>query len=223
MAVFEVLSERGFVQDVSDSLLGEFLTKEKTSVYAGFDPTADSLHLGHLIPILGLAHFQRQGHRPIAVVGGATGMIGDPSGKDKEREFLTIERIQHNQECIGKQLARFLSFDGENAALLVNNLDWIGPHSYLDFLRDVGKHFSVNAMIAKESVKARLENREQGISYTEFSYQLLQSYDFHWLAKNHDCRVQIGGSDQWGNITAGIDLTRRLQSKQVYGLTFPCS
>ncbi len=216
------LEKRGFIYQVSDPGLGRHLEQKNVSCYAGFDPSGSSLTIGHLIPIIGLMHFQRAGHRPIAVVGGATGMIGDPSGKDTERSFLSLDKLRANQESIQSQLSRFLDFEaGSNAALLVNNYDWISPFSYLDFLRDVGKHFSVNAMIAKESVKARLEKRDQGISYTEFSYQLLQAYDFHYLWKTYGCTVQIGGSDQWGNITAGIDLNRRMGGDQLFGVTFP--
>lgn len=216
------LQNREFIYQMSDPALGDLLNKEMISVYAGFDPSASSLHLGHLIPVIGLMRFQRAGHRPIAVVGGATGMIGDPSGKDAERQLLNLETIRGNEEALRKQLSRFLDFDcGDNSAVLVNNYDWLGSYNYLDFLREVGKHFSVNQMIAKESVKQRLENRDQGISYTEFSYQILQSYDFHHLWKAENCRLQIGGSDQWGNITAGIDLCRRMGGPQLYGITFP--
>jgi tyrosyl-tRNA synthetase len=216
------LEQRGFIYQMSDPELETFLANQKTSVYAGFDPSGTSLTIGHLVPIIGLMHFQRYGHRPIAVVGGATGMIGDPSGKDQERSLLSVDQLRINQEAIQKQLERFLDFKSpDSGALLVNNYDWTGPFSYLDFLREVGKHFSVNAMIAKESVKTRLENRDQGISYTEFSYQILQAYDFHHLWKTCRCRLQIGGSDQWGNITAGIDLNRRMGGEQLYGITFP--
>jgi len=216
------LQEREFIHQISDPSLGDLLEREQVSVYAGFDPSADSLHLGHLIPVIGLMRMQRAGHRPIAVVGGATGMIGDPSGRDQERQLLNLEIIRANEAAIRNQLSRFLDFDcGTNSALLVNNYDWLGTFSYLEFLREVGKHFSVNAMIAKESVKQRLENRDQGISYTEFSYQILQSYDFYHLWKTEKCKVQIGGSDQWGNITAGIDLCRRMGGEQLYGITFP--
>ena len=216
------LEAREFIYQVSDPVLGELLEQESVSVYAGFDPSADSLHLGHLIPIIGLMRFQRDGHRPIAVVGGATGMIGDPSGRDQERQLLNMEILRANEKGIRNQLARFLDFDcGSNSAILVNNYDWLGSFSYLDFLRTIGKHFSVNSMIAKESVKQRLTSRDQGISYTEFSYQILQAYDFYNLWKEHGCKLQIGGSDQWGNITAGIDLCRRMGGPQLYGITFP--
>ena len=216
------LIDREFIHQISDPSLETYLMENRTTCYAGFDPSGSSLTIGHLIPIIGLMHFQKAGHRPIAVVGGATGMIGDPSGKDEERKLLSLENLRANEAAIRKQLERFLDFgDASNSAILVNNYDWIGPFSYLEFLREIGKHFSVNAMIAKESVKKRLESRDQGISYTEFSYQILQSYDFHHLWKTYDCRVQIGGSDQWGNVTAGIDLNRRLGGSQLYGLTFP--
>lgn len=216
------LEEREFIYQVSDPVLGELLDREIVSVYAGFDPSADSLHLGHLIPIIGLMRFQRDGHRPIAVVGGATGMIGDPSGRDQERQLLNLEILRANEAGIRNQLARFLDFDcGQNSAILVNNYDWLGSFNYLDFLRTIGKHFSVNSMIAKESVKQRLTSRDQGISYTEFSYQILQAYDFYHLWETFGCKLQIGGSDQWGNITAGIDLCRRMGGPQLYGITFP--
>ncbi|MBN1551579.1 tyrosine--tRNA ligase [bacterium] len=216
------LEERGFIYQISDPDLDTFLETNNTSCYAGFDPSAGSLTIGHLIPIIGLMHMQNSGNRPIAVVGGATGMIGDPSGKDQERSLLSIETLRQNEAAVKKQLSKFLDFDSKTCgALLVNNYDWTGNYKYLDFLRDIGKHFSVNAMIAKESVKIRLESRDQGISYTEFSYQILQAYDFHHLWKTYGCRIQIGGSDQWGNITAGIDLNRRLGGEQLYGITFP--
>jgi tyrosyl-tRNA synthetase len=220
--LLENLMERDFIYQVSDPALGDVLRREMVSVYAGFDPSANSLHLGHLIPVIGLMRFQRAGHKPIAVVGGATGMVGDPSGKDQERQLLNLETLRENEHALRGQLARFLDFDsGKNSAVMVNNYDWLGKFNYLDFLRTIGKHFSVNAMIAKESVKQRLTSRDQGISYTEFSYQILQAYDFYHLWKEHDCKLQIGGSDQWGNITAGIDLCRRLGGPQLYGITFP--
>lgn len=216
------LTERGFIYQVSDPVLGDVLDQEMITLYAGFDPSAISLHLGHLIPVIGLMRFQQSGHRPIAVVGGATGMVGDPSGKDQERQLLSLEALRENENAIRKQLARFLDFDaGKNSAVVVNNYDWLGKFNYLDFLRTIGKHFSVNAMMAKDSVKQRLTGRDQGISYTEFSYQILQAYDFYHLWKEFGCKLQIGGSDQWGNITAGIDLTRRLGGPQLYGVTFP--
>ena len=201
--------------------------RKEITLYCGFDPTADSLHVGHLVPLLALRRFQNFGHHPIAVAGGATGSIGDPSGKSAERQLLTKEQIKANVDAVRPQLARLLEFDAaktpnKNPAQLVDNADWTAGVSYLDFLRDIGKHFSVNQMVAKESVRARMDDRETGISYTEFSYMLLQAFDFYHLAQAFDCELQIGGSDQWGNITAGIDLIRKkLPGKQCYGLTLP--
>ncbi len=187
--------------------------------YAGFDPTADSLHIGNLVPLFGLARLQRYGHRPIVVAGGATGRIGDPSGKSSERNLLDEEALQNNLQRQRKQLASFLDFDaGSNAAIMVDNHDWLGKFSFLEFLRDVGKHFSINYMVAKDSVKSRMET---GISFTEFSYMLLQGYDFLHLYREHDCVLQVGGSDQWGNITAGTELIRRVTGGKGYGLVFP--
>jgi tyrosyl-tRNA synthetase len=198
------------------------LEKEAFTVYAGFDPTADSLHLGSMVPLLGLARFQRAGHTPIALMGGGTGMIGDPSGKSEERNLLTADVIEANVAGIEVQMRHFLDFAGSNAAIMENNLDWLGKLDLISFLRDVGKHFSVNVMMAKESVRTRLEDRDTGMSYTEFSYQLLQAYDFLELFDRHGCRLQIGGSDQWGNIVAGMDLTRRLrEGVSTFGLTMP--
>jgi tyrosyl-tRNA synthetase len=219
---------RGLVhQTTDDAGLSTWLEKQPRTLYAGFDPTADSLHVGHLMPLLMLRRFQAAGHKPIAVLGGATGMIGDPSGKSQERNLLSEADLRHNVECIHEQMKRFLDFDaGANAAQLVNNLDWIGPFSYLEFLRNVGKNFPVNVMLAKDSVKNRLGRDESGgdaggLSYTEFSYMLLQAYDFVYLHDKFGCELQIGGSDQWGNITAGIDLARRMRGVQLYGLTAP--
>jgi tyrosyl-tRNA synthetase len=202
------------------------LTKRVTSgpitLYAGFDPTADSLHVGNLVPLLGLRRFQLLGHHPIALAGGATGSIGDPSGKSQERQLLTHEVLSANIAKVKEQLRKLLDFDTKtNPARLLDNDSWTAPVSYLEFLRDIGKHFSVNQMVAKESVRARMEDREVGISYTEFSYMLLQAFDFYVLCRDHNCELQIGGSDQWGNITAGIDLTRRKLSHGVFGLTLP--
>ena len=197
------------------------MDQEQISLYCGFDPTADSLHIGHLLPVLALRRFQLAGHKPIALVGGATGMIGDPSFKAVERSVNTPETVAGWVEKIRNQLTPFLSFDGENAAVMANNHDWFGGMGCLDFLRDIGKHFSVNAMMNKESVKQRLDRDDVGISFTEFAYSLLQAYDFTQLNSRHACKLQIGGSDQWGNITAGIDLTRRLNKDTVYGLTLP--
>lgn len=192
------------------------------SAYVGFDPTAASLHVGHLLPVMGLVHFQKAGHRPVAVVGGGTGLIGDPSGKSKERRLLSRDEAAANAEAVRAQLEPFLDFAGvSNRARMVNNLEWLGALGLLDFLRDVGKHFSVNAMLRKEAVRARLDDESAGISYTEFSYLLLQSYDFLRLFQDHGCRFQFGGSDQWGNITGGIDLIRRVTGEKAYGLVFP--
>lgn len=218
----EVLRARGFVQDITDEdALAKLLDTEQVTFYVGFDPTAVSLHAGNLVGIMGMAWLQRMGHRAIAIAGGATGRIGDPSGRDSERELLTDELLERNLAGIREQLSRFLDLVDPTKGILVDNHDWIGPLSFLDFLRDVGKHFSVNQMIARESVKRRLEDREQGISFTEFSYQLLQSYDFAHLFEAEGCRLQAGGSDQWGNIVAGVDLTRRMHGGEVYGLTWP--
>ncbi len=218
-SVYKALHQRGFLEQVTDPNLANILASRSVTLYAGFDPTGSSLHIGSLVPIMGLAHFQRAGHTPLIIVGGATGMVGDPSGKSAERNLLTPEQVEVNCEAIGKQLARFMSFEGENAARMLNNADWIGKFSFLEWLRDVGKHFSVNAMMAKDSVRRRME--ESGLSYTEFSYMLLQAYDFLHLYREHDCTLQVGGNDQWGNITAGIDLIRRITQQQAYGITFP--
>ena len=218
--LFEELSWRGLVQQVSDPELGSLLDRERVVAYIGFDPTADSLTLGNLLPVITLMRLQRDGHRPIALAGGGTGMVGDPSGKSDERQLLTPDILAANLAAIEGQLSRFLDF-GPDQALLLNNYDWLGALGLLEFLRDVGKHFTVNSMIAKESVRSRLSEREQGISYTEFSYMLLQSYDFLHLFDVYGCRLQLGGSDQWGNITSGIDLIRRVRGATAYGLTFP--
>ena len=221
--LIENLDQRGLLMQASAlDELQEHLAGQCRTVYCGFDPTADSLHIGSLVPLLALKRFQLAGHRPIALAGGATGMIGDPSFKAKERKLNSLEVTAEWTEKIRAQLSRFIDFDcGENAALVVNNLDWTADKGMLPFLRDIGKHFSVNAMIQKESVKQRIEREGEGISYTEFSYMILQAYDFAMLNQMHDCTLQIGGSDQWGNITAGIDLTRRLNQQQVFGLTLP--
>ncbi len=196
--------------------------KPPPTLYCGFDPTADSLHVGNLVPLLALRRFQQFGYRPIALAGGATGMVGDPSGKSQERQLLTPEILSANIAKVKEQLRRLLDFEAaQNAALLLDNAAWTAPVSFLDFLRDVGKHFSVNQMVAKESVRARMEDRESGISYTEFSYMLLQAFDFYVLCRDYHCELQIGGNDQWGNITAGIDLTRKKLGRTVYGLTLP--
>ena len=213
------LRQRGFVQAVTDEDgLRQLFTAERVTFYVGFDPTGPSLHIGNLMGMMAMAWLQRLGHRPIAVAGGGTGRIGDPSFRDEERELLDEDRLRANLGGIRSQLARVLDLsDG----LLLDNYEWLGSFGFIEFLRDVGKHFSVNAMIARESVRRRLEEREHGISFTEFSYQLLQAYDFAHLYTAHGCRLQAGGSDQWGNITAGIDLTRRLHGGEVYGLVWP--
>ena len=203
----------------------EYLKKGMTSAYLGIDPTADSLHIGHLVGVMMLKHFQRSGHKPIAVIGGATGMIGDPSMKSQERKLLDVDTLRHNQECIKKQLAKFLDFDSDapNAAILVNNYDWMKDWSFLDFIREVGKCITVNYMMAKDSVKKRLSGESgQGMSFTEFSYQLLQGYDFLHLYRTHNCHLQLGGSDQWGNITTGTELIRRMAGgEDAFALTCP--
>ena len=220
--IIQDLQSRGLIAQTTDiEALDALLNEQKISLYCGFDPTADSLHIGHLLPVLALRRFQQAGHTPIALVGGATGMIGDPSFKAVERSLNSAETVAGWVESIRNQLKPFLSFEGENAAIMANNADWFGSMNCLDFLRDIGKHFSVNAMLNKESVKQRIERDDVGISFTEFAYSLLQGYDFAELNKRHSAILEIGGSDQWGNITAGIDLTRRLNQKQVFGLTLP--
>jgi len=222
MSVIKDLQSRGLIAQTTDiEALDALLNEQKISLYCGFDPTADSLHIGHLLPVLALRRFQQAGHTPIALVGGATGMIGDPSFKATERSLNSAETVAGWVESIRNQLTPFLSFEGDNAAIMANNADWFGSMNCLDFLRDIGKHFSVNAMLNKESVKQRIERDDVGISFTEFAYSLLQGYDFAELNKRHGAVLEIGGSDQWGNITAGIDLTRRLHQKQVFGLTLP--
>ena len=222
MSVIKDLQSRGLIAQTTDiEALDALLNEQKISLYCGFDPTADSLHIGHLLPVLALRRFQQAGHTPIALVGGATGMIGDPSFKAVERSLNSAETVAGWVESIRNQLTPFLSFESENAAIMANNADWFGSMNCLDFLRDIGKHFSVNAMLNKESVKQRIERDDVGISFTEFAYSLLQGYDFAELNKRHGAVLEIGGSDQWGNITAGIDLTRRLHQKQVFGLTLP--
>lgn len=215
----EELRWRGMIHDIMPGA-EEQLNKEMTTAYVGIDPTADSLHIGHLVSIMMLKHLQMAGHKPLAVVGGATGMIGDPSFKAAERKLLTVEEIQHNVDCIRKQLEKFLSFDEKdaNAAEILNNYDWMKDYLFLDFIRDVGKHITVNYMMAKDSVKKRMET---GISFTEFTYQLLQGYDFLTLYRSKGCRLQMGGSDQWGNITTGTELIRRMEGGEAYALTCP--
>lgn len=223
--LYNELKERGLIYQETSEKLSQLLEKP-TTFYCGVDPTSDSLHIGSLLPLITMRRLQDRGHRPILLLGGATGMIGDPSGKSKERNLLTAETIADNAEGIYADAKKILNFEGPSRAVMVNNLEWMGKYSYIGFLRDVGKHFSVNAMLAKDSVKSRIENRDQGISYTEFSYMLLQSYDFYHLNKEMGCTLQIGGSDQWGNITAGVDLIRRMQGddqnkEAVFGMTFP--
>jgi len=234
-SILQELQWRGFIQQMTHEGLDEALSEGALALYCGFDPTGPSLHVGHLLPVLGLAFFKRHGHLPVALVGGATGMIGDPSGKSEERNLLSEELIGENVASIRGQLQAILERAGElhpetlgedaekanKVVPIVNNADWLKPWSFIDFLRDVGKHFRVNAMLAKDSVRSRIEEREQGISYTEFSYQLIQAFDFFQLFETRDCRLQIGGSDQWGNITAGTEFIRRKLSKSAFGLTFP--
>lgn len=223
MNFVEELKWRGMIHQMMPGT-EEQLNKEMTTAYVGIDPTADSLHIGHLCGIMMLRHFQRCGHKPIALLGGATGMIGDPSGKSQERNLLTEETLRHNVECIKKQLSRFLDFDSDapNAAELVNNYDWMKNYSFLDFSREVGKHITVNYMMAKDSVQKRLNGEARdGLSFTEFTYQLLQGYDFLYLHKNKGCKLQMGGSDQWGNITTGTELIRRTLGSEVFALTCP--
>ena len=219
----EELKWRGMIHDVMPGA-EEHLIEAMRSAYVGFDPTADSLHIGNLVPIMLLAYFQRAGHRPVALVGGATGMIGDPSGKSSERNLLDEATLRHNQEAVKKQLSHFLDFDSkaDNAAILVNNYDWMKEFSFLDFIRDVGKHITVNYMMAKDSVKNRISSESsEGMSFTEFTYQLVQGYDFLHLYRNQDCTLQMGGSDQWGNITTGTELIRRIGDGKGYAITCP--
>lgn len=222
--VYDILTERGFLEQCTDDEGLKKLFETPQTVYCGFDPTASSLHLGNLIPIMALMHLQRAGHRVLALVGGATGMIGDPSGKSAERSFLDEETLRGNVAAVQRQLGQFIKFEAgeiENPAVLVNNYDWMKNITIIDWLRTVGKQVTVNYMVAKESVRRRFEDRDQGISYTEFSYMLMQAFDFAHLNSTFDCRVQVGGGDQWGNITTGIDLIRRRGGEQAYGFTFP--
>lgn len=223
MNFIEELSWRGMIHTVMPGT-EEQLKKEMTTAYLGIDPTADSLHIGHLVGVMMLKHFQRAGHKPIALVGGATGMIGDPSMKSQERKLIDEETLRHNQEAIKRQLSKFLDFDSDapNAAELVNNYDWMKDYGFLDFIREIGKLITVNYMMAKDSVKKRLSGEDrEGMSFTEFSYQLLQGYDFLYLYRNKNCRLQLGGSDQWGNITTGTELIRRTDGGEAYALTCP--
>ncbi len=219
----EELKWRGMINNIMPGT-EEQLNKEMTSGYVGIDPTADSLHIGHLVGVMMLKHFQRAGHRPVALIGGATGMIGDPSMKSQERKLIDEVTLRHNQECIGKQLAKFLDFDSDapNHAILVNNYDWMKEFSFLNFIRDIGKHITVNYMMAKDSVKKRLAaNADHGMSFTEFSYQLLQGYDYLHLYETENCHLQMGGSDQWGNITTGAELIRRINGGEAFAITCP--
>ncbi|MDR1698232.1 MAG: tyrosine--tRNA ligase [Prevotellaceae bacterium] len=223
MNFIEELTWRGMIHTAMPGT-GEQLQKEMTTAYVGIDPTADSLHIGHLVSVMMLRHFQRAGHKPIALVGGATGMIGDPSMKSAERNLLDEKTLRHNQNAIGAQLAKFLDFDSDapNAAELVNNYDWMKDYAFLNFIRDVGKYITVNYMMAKDSVKKRLSSESsEGMSFTEFSYQLLQGYDYLWLYENKNCKLQMGGSDQWGNITTGTDLIRKKVGGEAFALTCP--
>ncbi len=219
--LIEELQWRGMIQDIMPGTK-EQLNKEMTTAYIGFDPTADSLHIGSLVPIILLIHLQKAGHKPVALVGGATGMVGDPSGKSEERNLLSEDILNHNVACVKAQLEKFLDFDAgkKNAAEMANNYDWFKDFSFLNFIRDVGKHITVNYMMAKESVKKRLDG-EAGMSFTEFTYQLVQGYDFYWLYKNKNCKLQMGGSDQWGNIVTGTELIRRKDGGEAFAFTCP--
>ena len=223
MNAFDVLRERGYFEwCTNEQRLSQVMSEEMITAYVGFDPTADSLHVGHLIPLMALGWLQRAGHRPIALAGGGTGLIGDPSGKSKERNLITLEAVMHNIEGVKKQLVKFLDFDcGKNSALLLNNYDWLSKISFLDVLHDVGKYFSINNLIAREYIRSRLEDPEKGISYTEFSYVLLQAMDFKYLNEHYNCRLQMGGNDQQGNLLAGSDYIRRTSGAEVFGLTQP--
>ncbi|MBQ7150971.1 MAG: tyrosine--tRNA ligase [Synergistaceae bacterium] len=223
MNAFEVLKGRGYFEwCTNEERLAQVMNEEMVTAYVGFDPTADSLHVGHLIPLMALGWLQRLGHRPIALAGGGTGLIGDPSGKSKERNLITLEAVQHNIEGVKVQLRKFLNFDcGKNSALLLNNYDWLSKITFLEVLHDIGKFFSVNNLIAREYIRSRLEDPEKGISYTEFSYVLLQAMDFKYLNENYGCRLQMGGNDQQGNLLAGSDYIRRTSGAEVFGLTQP--
>src|SRR5215467_4543321 len=212
---------RGFIEATTSNDLDTHLSEAQRTIYAGFDPTADSLHLGSLVPVMALAHAQRNGHRPLAMVGGGTGLIGDPSGKTSERTLLTKEEAERNTVAIRSQLGRFFDLSSDDKGLLLNNAEWLLPLNLIDFLREIGKHFSVNEMIKRDSVRTRLEERDQGISFTEFSYMLMQAYDFLHLCQHYDCTIQMGGSDQWGNILSGKDLIRRMLGQRGEGITFP--
>lgn len=220
--ILKDLSDRGLlVQRSHEQELDEHLVSKSRTVYCGFDPTAPSLHVGNLVPLLALSRFQQAGHQPVILVGGATGLIGDPSGRDEERQLHPVSVVEEWVERLGKQANRFVSFEGENAALVVNNYDWASQMNLVEFLRDVGKHFSVNALIQREAIKSRLDRDGGGISYTEFSYALVQALDFLQLYRTYGCTIQLGGQDQWGNIVSGVDLIRRVASGRSFGLTFP--
>jgi tyrosyl-tRNA synthetase len=222
MNFVEEVKWRGMIHDIMPGT-EELLAKETISAYVGFDPTADSLHIGHLVGIMLLKHFQRAGHKPIALVGGATGMVGDPSGRSEERNLLYEDSLNHNIACIKKQLSKFLDFDSPaaNSAILVNNYDWTKDYTFLGFIRDIGKYMTVNYMLAKDSVKNRMEKEGAGLSFTEFSYQLLQAFDYLFLYQNYGCKLQMGGSDQWGNITSGTDLIRKKTGGEAFAITCP--
>ncbi|MFW6343132.1 MAG: tyrosine--tRNA ligase, partial [Sediminispirochaetaceae bacterium] len=212
------LEARGFIQQCTDiDKLSEVMESEEVSIYVGVDPTGKSLHVGHMVPIFAMAHLQNYGHRPLIIAGGGTGLIGDPSGKTEMRKILSVEEIRENTRMIGEQVAKVVHLDGERGILL-NNYDWLGKLNYIEFLRDIGRHFSVNRMLSFEGYKQRLE---RGLSFIEFNYQLLQAYDYLVLNREYNCKLQIGGDDQWGNIVAGIDLIRRMEGRETYGLTFP--
>ena len=221
MDLLQDLQWRGIIyQQTDEEGLKDLLGKESVSLYCGVDPTADSMHIGHLLPFLTLRRFQQAGHKPIILVGGATGMIGDPSGKTQERQLQSVETIQYNVECLKKQMARIFDFEGETGAVMTNNFDWIGSMDMITFLRDYGKHIGINYMLSKDTISSRLDT---GISFTEFTYTILQAIDFKHLYENHNCKLQIGGSDQWGNITSGLELIRKTQGEgaKAYGLTIP--
>jgi tyrosyl-tRNA synthetase len=212
---------RGFLENLTSEEMDAHLSEKRRTIYVGFDPTADSLHLGHIVPVMALAHAQRCGHRPLAIVGGGTGLIGDPSGKTSERMLLSEEEAEANLCAIRRQLGKFFDLSSDDTGLLVNNAEWLAPLRLIPFLRDIGKHFSVNEMMKRDSVRTRLEEREHGISYTEFTYMLLQSYDFLHVSQHYGCTIQMGGSDQWGNIVSGIELIRRVTGQRAFGITVP--
>lgn len=222
LPLYDEFGERGFVAAFSQNELWETLDKRPLGVYAGFDPSADSLHLGHLVPVMALSHLQARGHRVIVLVGGATGMVGDPSGRSSERNLLDAGAVKKNADALREQLSSFLRFSGENAAIMVDNNDWIGSMSFIDWLREVGKHFTINYMLGKESVRRRLSTESgEGLSFTEFAYMTMQAFDFLYLNDHYQCELQIGGNDQWGNITAGMDLIRKVRGRSVFALTLP--